>query len=145
MERAVPEVALEGWVDASAVLRAGVYALVKNGVVIYVGKSKTLYQRIYAHRHTARNASRGKKIPDWLPTKGFVFDQVFVRPCALEALDALEAEMIERYKPRYNQSLKTAAKVKASFELKIGNVAIPFGAMVAKAEPDPDKPRLRRL
>ena len=34
---------LEGFTDVSTLLRAGVYALCKRGVVIYVGKSKSLY------------------------------------------------------------------------------------------------------
>lgn len=98
---------LDSFENASAILRPGVYALVRAGVVIYVGKSKSLYQRIYAHRTTANRAQRGHKIPTWLPAKGFVFDEVWVRVCALSELDALEAEMINRYKPKFNQSLKT--------------------------------------
>lgn len=113
-------IALEGFEDVSEVLQPGVYALVKQGVVIYVGKSKSLYQRIYAHRNTARNAAKGKRIPSWMPIKGFVFDQVFVRTCRLDELDGLEAEMIERYKPRYNQSLKSGLKVRAPLTLVIG-------------------------
>ena len=120
------DVRLDGFTDVSDVLRAGVYALVKAGVVIYVGKSKSLYQRIYAHRHTAKNAAKGKPIPSWLPIKGFVFDQVFVCPCRLEDLDQLEAEMINRYKPRYNESLKNGLKVKAQINLRIGSAIIPM-------------------
>ena len=99
-------VQLEGFTDVTTLLRAGVYALVKRGVVIYVGKSKSLYARIYAHRHYANRAARGKTIPSWLPVKGLVFDAVYIRPCSLEELDHLEWQMINLYKPRYNQSLK---------------------------------------
>ena len=99
-------VQLEGFTDVTPLLRAGVYALVKRGVVIYVGKSKSLYARIYAHRHYANRAARGKTIPSWLPVKGLVFDEVYIRPCSLEDLDHLEWQMINLYKPRYNQSLK---------------------------------------
>jgi excinuclease UvrABC nuclease subunit len=115
---------LESFTDVSDILSAGVYALVKRGVVIYVGKSKSLYQRIYAHRHTAARAAKGKPIPSWLPIKGFVFDQIFVRTCRLEDLDSLEAQMIETYKPRYNESLKSHIKVTVPVTLKIGAVAI---------------------
>jgi excinuclease UvrABC nuclease subunit len=117
-------VQLEGFVDASAVLKAGVYALVKNGVVIYVGKSKSVYQRIYTHRHMARKAAKGQTIPSWLPAKGFVFDQVFVRTCTVDKLDALEVEIINTYKPRYNESLKTNAKVKIETPLRIGTMVL---------------------
>lgn len=103
--------ALSGFTEVSGVLRAGVYALAARRVVIYVGKSRSLYSRIYAHRHFANRAAKGRTIPDWLPIKGLVFDQVFIRPCSLEALDDLEREMIELYKPRYNMSLKSNARV----------------------------------
>jgi excinuclease UvrABC nuclease subunit len=106
------------------VLKAGVYALVKNGVVIYVGKSKSVYQRIYTHRHMARKAAKGQTIPSWLPAKGFVFDQVFVRTCTVDQLDALEVEVINTYKPRYNESLKTNAKVKIETPLRIGTMVL---------------------
>lgn len=117
---------LENFTDVSDVLHVGVYALVKRGTVIYVGKSKSLYQRIYAHRHTAKRAAVGKSIPSWLPIKGFVFDQVFVRTCRIEDLDTLEAQMIETYKPRYNESLKSHLKVTAPIALKVGSIIIPM-------------------
>lgn len=97
---------LEGFVDISPVLKAGVYALCAKGVVIYVGKAKNLYSRIYTHRSNWSRARSGKKIPSWMPVKGFLFDEVFIRPCRLEELDALEAEMINAYKPKYNTNLK---------------------------------------
>ena len=102
---------LEGFLDFTPLLRAGVYALCKRGVVIYVGKAKGLYSRIYTHKHFANRGAKGLKIPDWLPVKGIQFDQVFVRPCTLEDLDSLEREMINLYKPKYNQSLKNSLKI----------------------------------
>lgn len=125
---------LTGFADVSQVLRAGVYALVKNGVVIYIGKSKSMYQRIYTHRTTASRAARGKAIPTWLPIKGFVFDQVFVRPCSVDDLDRLEAEMINLYKPRFNESLKNGLKVTAPIVLKVA------GAEVVLNRPTPAPP-----
>lgn len=126
---------LEGATEVSVILAPGVYALVKRGVVIYVGKSKSVYQRIYAHRTTAVRSARGQKIPTWLPAKGFVFDQVFVWPCALADLAALEAEMINRYKPRYNQSLKLPGRAKPVTEVRIG-------ATVIALRPEPE---IRRI
>lgn len=120
----IARVELDGFADVSEILQPGVYALVKRGVVIYVGKSKSMYQRIYAHRTTANRAARGKAIPTWLPIKGFVFDQIFVRPCKLEDLDRVEAEMINLYKPRFNESLKNGLKVGAPIMLKVGGAVI---------------------
>ena len=117
---------LEGFTDVSAVLGPAVYALVKRGVVIYVGRSKAAWQRIYAHRSTASRAARGKTIPTWLPAKGFVFDQVWIRPCGLGELEAVEAQMIERYKPRYNESLKSNLKVNQPVTLRVGALTIPL-------------------
>ena len=101
---------LEGFFDVSPLLRCGVYALCKRGGVIYVGKSKSLYARIYTHKHFANRGAKGKAVPAWLPVKGIQFDQVFIRPCTLEELDELESRMINLYKPRYNQSLKNSLR-----------------------------------
>lgn len=139
----MPLVALDGADDCSAMLRAGVYALVKNGVVIYVGKSKSVYQRIYAHRSTANRAAKGKTIPSWLPLRGFVFDQVFIWPCTVDALADLEAEKINRYKPRYNESLKAGGpKVTQPITLQIGSAQLSMGP---PPSPSTTGPGLRRL
>lgn len=106
------------------VLGAGVYMLVRNGVVIYVGKTRELWARVYAHRNVARRAAKGKAIPSWFPIKGFVFDQVLVRPCALEGLDVLEREMIALYRPKFNQSLKPAGKYARAPGLVVNGVVL---------------------
>lgn len=126
---------LDGFDDVSVILSPGVYALVKQGIVIYVGKSRSMYSRIYTHRTTANRAKKGKDIPSWLPVKGFVFDQVFVRKCRLEELDDLEAQMINRYKPRYNESLKTSLRPTA-IPLTVAGVPLVLNAQ-ANAGPRP--------
>lgn len=118
---------LDGFDDVSVILSPGVYALVKSGTVIYVGKSRSMYSRIYTHRTTANRAKKGRDIPSWLPVKGFVFDQVFVRKCRLEELDDLEAQMINRYKPKYNESLKNNLRP-SSIPLTIGSLALVLNA-----------------
>lgn len=102
---------LDGFSDASGVLRAGVYALVYQGEVIYIGKAKALYSRIYSHK-SAWTRARSKKrdrIPRFLDSivKGFLFDQVFIRPCRSDQLDLLEQQMIHRYQPKHNIRLRT--------------------------------------
>lgn len=119
---------MAGFVEVSGVLLSGVYALVSKGQVIYVGQSKSLYQRIYAHRTRARRIAKGDRLPDWITAKAFVFDQVFIRPCPLDQLNALEAEMINRYKPKFNQSLKTPVKPTL-------NLRELFPALMPKPEP----------
>jgi excinuclease UvrABC nuclease subunit len=128
-------VELTDFTDISSILRAGVYALCKRGVVIYVGKSKSLYARIYTHRHFANRGAKGLRVPDWLPVKGIQFDQVFIRPCHLDDLDRLEAEMVNRYKPRYNQSLKN--------NLKVGPISVTIGGVLIQTN-DPPRPQIER-
>lgn len=130
VRRMQSRVELEGFVDVSPILGAGVYALVRRGVVIYVGKSRSVYQRLYAHRSTAQRAARGKPIPTWLPIKGFVFDEVWVCPTRIEDLDIVEEEMIERYKPRFNMSLKTHLPITAPITLRIGGAEVRMNAML---------------
>lgn len=116
--------ALEGFQDVSTLLRSGIYALCKRGVVIYVGKSKSLYSRIYTHKHFANRGAKGKAIPSWLPVKGIQFDEVFIRYVHVDALDAAEREAINFYKPRYNESLKNNLKVALPDTLIIAGVVL---------------------
>lgn len=114
---------LEGFSDASEVLRAGIYALAYKGVVVYVGKAKTMLTRVYTHRQMWSAARRGKA-PKWIPTKGILYDQVFLRPCAVADLDTLEHEMVNLYKPKYNTLLKTQDKISIPIDLQINGVAL---------------------
>ncbi len=95
---------LEGFIDVTPILRCGVYALVRDGVVVYVGQSKKMLSRVEAHRS---NWGR-KSTPSWMPAsfRGVLFDQVFVMPCRVEDLDRLERAMIDLYSPKYNIKLK---------------------------------------
>lgn len=101
---------LEGFTDASAMLRCGVYALVYRGVVVYVGKSKCMLGRVYSHR-SLYTSKRRKEVPSWLPTKGILFDGIHVRPCSPDLVDALEYDLINTYKPKYNTQLKHSLPV----------------------------------
>jgi hypothetical protein len=99
-------VQLEGFIDASAMLQGGVYALCHRGIVVYVGKSKVMLGRVYTHR-TAWGRKSQKAI-GLKPTKGILFDSVFIRPCPSADIDDLEYRMINLYKPRYNSLLRNA-------------------------------------
>lgn len=115
---------LEGFIEVSPVLRAGVYALAKDGVVVYVGQSKRMLSRIETHR-----SQWGRKSsPAWLAgiARGILFDQIFILPCNPDRLDAVEAEMINRYKPRYNIRVKTPHPVTSPFTIRVGAHTIPM-------------------
>lgn len=103
---------LEGFVNVSAMLRPGVYALVREGVVVYVGQAKRMLTRVSAHK-----SNWGKKnLPAWLPAsvRGVLFDEVWVLPCRVEDLNEVEATIINLYKPRYNIRVKTPDSVEIS-------------------------------
>lgn len=116
VEKTVVE--LKGFVEVSPVLKSGVYALCLRDEVVYVGKSKCMLTRIEAHRGLFR-----RKAPAWMPIKGVQFDKVFIRPCPLAMLDALEVEMINLYKPKLNERLKTNAKVRLEIEALVADIA----------------------
>lgn len=103
---------LEGFTDVSTILQGGVYALVHRGIVVYVGKSKVMLGRVYTHRVAwgkKNNAKVGLK-----PQKGILFDAVWIRPCPLTDIDAIESAMINLYKPRYNDKLRNGLPVDIS-------------------------------
>lgn len=100
---------LEGFIDVSAILRCGIYALIRDGAVVYVGQSKKMLSRVSAHKS---NWGR-KATPVWMPAslRGVLFDEVHVLPCRVEDLDRLERALINLYKPKYNIQHKTAEPV----------------------------------
>jgi len=102
---------LEGFVNITPILSPGVYALLRDGVVVYVGQSRRPLSRIAAHK-----SNWGRKTPSWLPAsvRGILFDEVHVLPCRVEDLDEVEATMINLYKPRYNIRVKTPDPVAIS-------------------------------
>ncbi len=110
---------LEGFSDVSAVLRCGVYALCARGVVVYVGKSKAMIGRINAHRTKYIDKRKGRAGADWIPIPGLFCDEIHVLAVPPHLLDEVEAEMINRFKPRYNIQLKTTAKVSAPISITI--------------------------
>lgn len=122
---------LAGFVDVSAMLSGGVYALVHRGNVVYVGKSKVMLGRVYSHR-----VAWGKKAvrPNGLkPQKGILFDAIWVRPCPLAEVDALEYEMINLYKPRYNSLLRNGLPVDISHLI---------AGLIARDQAPPPAPKL---
>ncbi len=84
---------LEEFTEVTPVLSAGIYALVWVDEIVYIGRSLSMYQRIYSH-------ARGKR------RNGIRFDKVFVWRCRPSDLDRLEYQLIQKHKPRYNVSLK---------------------------------------
>lgn len=119
---------LEGFSDSSAILRSGIYALCAKGQVIYVGKSKAMIARINAHRTKWIDKRKGRNGADWIPIPALLFDEIHVLAVAPQLLDLVEAEMINRFKPKYNIQLKTTAKVSAPIAITIAGKILNLNA-----------------
>jgi excinuclease UvrABC nuclease subunit len=119
---------LEGFVEVSAMLKPGIYALLREGIVVYVGQSKKPLSRVEAHRSLWGRRQRSPA-PGWLPIKAILFDEVHVLSCRVEDLDKLERVMIDLYKPKYNVKLKSPHPVATEFNINIGGFTIPFNAV----------------
>lgn len=119
-----------GFQDVSRILGVGVYLLVHRGTIVYVGKSKSLYQRIYAHRNLWNQGKRGRPQPSWMPpsAKGMLFDGVFIRPCTLEEVDALEVRMIELYRPKHNIVNQPRTAMPVELKLLVNGNAVTLSA-----------------
>lgn len=128
---------LEGFVDATALLRPGLYALLYGGVVVYIGQSKVPLNRVYAHR-----SLRSRKAPAWLPIKGMLFDEVHILPCSVDRLDEVERALIDLYKPKYNVKLKSPHPVATELIVNLPDgTQIPFNSIFKPSA----QPILRRM
>lgn len=87
---------------------AGVYLLLLQGVVVYVGQSVSVFSRIVAHRNLMRKSKRAIRLRQ--DERVIYFDQVRVRFCEPEDLSKLEVLMIDRFNPEYNRRLKRVYK-----------------------------------
>lgn len=85
----------------------GVYLLVNQGTVLYVGKSLNIFHRIGQHVITMRRHGKGKrptKVKEELP---FIpFDRVLVKWVPIAQIDAEEMKLIQRFLPEHNDLMK---------------------------------------
>ena len=102
---------IEGFLDASAVLRGGVYVLAFRGEVVYIGRaSGPMLAKLANLRSTDR--------PSWLPR--IRFDQVLIRAEHPDRIDALRLRLIAEYEPKHNaDKLLRATAALAGFERRI--------------------------
>lgn len=133
---------LQGFINVTPALTCGVYALVHQGKVVYIGQAKAMLVRICTHRSNAR-----KKVPSWLPAtaKGIIFDEVHIQPCHPDRIDDLEHALISFYKPKMNTLLKYAGAGRVKAPLTITTAS---GAAIVLGGFDLPKPAVsieRRL
>lgn len=68
--------------------KCGIYFLIKNNEIVYVGKSVCIEARVAAHR------SKGEK----------AFDNVIYFECPEEEVDQIEKILIGKLQPKYNKT-----------------------------------------
>jgi hypothetical protein len=104
-------VEVPGFIDASAVLRGGVYILAFRGEVVYVGRaSGSMLAKLANLRSTDR--------PSWLPR--IRFDQILLRSEHPDRIDALRLRLIVEFEPKHNaDKLLQATAALAGFERRI--------------------------
>lgn len=86
-------VGLDGFTDASEILRAGVYLLLSRGRVVFVGKSSKPMLPIIA-------TLRSKDRPRFL--QRIDFDQVLIRWIHPDRLNETYYSLIAEYQPKHN-------------------------------------------
>ena len=72
------------------IVESGVYVLILDGIVVYVGESKSVYSRIGAHVKDSKKR----------------FDSVRILPCQEHRRKYWEAVLIDRYQPLFNSKGK---------------------------------------
>jgi|SRR5882672_1590063 len=101
--------------NITKLMHCGVYALVKKGQVVYVGKSKQPLQRIFTHVRNRNkpigNALYGKvDVGPSVNGKGIAFDTVWFLPCMLGQLYTLEVHFIKMFMPKHNDKHNPKAR-----------------------------------
>ena len=87
---------ISGFTDATALLRAGVFALVWRGEVVFVGSARgPMLAKIAALREKDR--------PSWLPR--IRFDQVLIRDVHPDQIESVKFSLIAEHSPRFNTEL----------------------------------------
>ena len=87
---------IPGFTDATALLRAGVFALVWRGEVVFVGSARgPMLAKIAALREKSR--------PSWLPR--IRFDQVLIREVHPDQIEGVKFALIAEFSPKYNTEL----------------------------------------
>ena len=86
-------VGLDGFTDASEILRAGIYLLLSRGRVVFVGKSSKPMLPIIA---TLRSKDRPKFL------QRIDFDQVLIRTVHPDRLNETYYSLIAEYQPKHN-------------------------------------------
>src|SRR5882762_1704819 len=88
----------------------GVYVLVYNGKILYVGQSMEAFQRIGQHRGNMRQVRLGRRKHGEYGNgvRYMLFNEVYFIACGRDELDKLELETIAQLEPKFNKTLGNA-------------------------------------
>jgi len=108
----------DGFINVTQVMKPAVYALVYQGRVVYVGRTKTPCSRFTSHLY----GTTSKAIPGPATFKSRVvsnykmtFDEIWIRPCAQDELHEVETAMIKKYSPKYNLNHSSFQRTEVDF------------------------------
>lgn len=105
---------MENFVQMREVLApSGVYLLLYQGEVVYVGKSLRIFGRLESHHLNLRRVLAGK--PPYHSQHGpvIMFDDVWIRFLPVDRIDAEEIRLIRHYQPKHNNHFR-----RVKFEIK---------------------------
>lgn len=99
----------EGFGTEIKVQCVGIYALLNQGKLVYLRKSRNVWSSL---AQIFRTKKRGKGRGDtklgfrWTEAKQFEFDELLIKYCYLNELESLELDLIERYQPEFNVRIR---------------------------------------
>lgn len=86
-----------------------IYCLLRQGKVVYIGKSTNVYARLGKHWQNMRRKQKGLRPYKADDIACVDFDAVMVKFCSKDSLNQEEIMLIQRYQPQHNRQLKRPA------------------------------------
>jgi hypothetical protein len=94
-------------IDVSCILKPGVYKLIYDDEIVFIGRAKCMLSVIASHRAMAV----GQRMPEWFPIKGIRFNDFAVWPMSFDKTLAVMNELIAIHKPKHNIHSKPALPI----------------------------------
>lgn len=88
---------IEGALDLTTITQSGVYILLLEERVVYVGKSRRMLSMIAGHDNLSRQPAR-----PWDAIPGVIFDRILVVPCGPDRAKVLTESLIAEHRPKHN-------------------------------------------
>lgn len=98
---------------------SGLYALVDDSEVVYVGISRNIPTRIYSHVGGRRSALVGRRRPNGEPI-GKIFDSALWRALPWSVVKHYEGALIRHLRPKYNTWIPSGGEYDAEILFGFG-------------------------